>query len=113
MVIKVAFLISLTVALLSCGLASAVDQDYGSTVQAGDGLYTYDENNPPEVFFFPKDKAKWDGSKVTMSEWYMLTELQKEKFLSEYFQELNAKFNIDIDAIGAEYLNALNAFSAY
>lgn len=76
-------------------------------------IYAYDEKNPPEFFFFPKEKARWDGSKVSMSEWYMLTELQKEKFITEYFTQLQKQNNITIDVTDMDYLKALNVFSVY
>ncbi len=113
MINKYAFLTILLLGLV-CGCpVNADDQDLTSNEQSSTGLYYYDENNPPEVFFFPKEKAKWDGSKVTMREWYMLTEKQKEKYLDEYLQDLKAKNNVTIDIVSMEYLKALNAFSAY
>jgi hypothetical protein len=82
-------------------------------VESAESIYAYDEKDLPEVFFFPKEKARWDGSKVTMSEWYMLTELQKEKFIIEYFNQLQGQYNTTIDVMGTDYLKALNVFSAY
>lgn len=76
-------------------------------------IYSYSENNIPEVFFFPKDRARWDGSKVTMREWYMLTDLQKEKFVSEYLRELNKDYQGAMETLGLDYLKALNLFSYY
>jgi len=79
-----------------------------------DTLYAYDENNMPEVFFFPPEKAKWDGYKVTMKEWYLLTKLQKEKFIAEYLGELKKQYSASLEAVGMEdYLKALNLFSYY
>ena len=76
-------------------------------------IYSYREDDIPEVFFFPKEKARWDGSKVTMREWYMLTDMQKEKFVSEYFWELKQQYNGAMEALGLDYLKALNLFSYY
>ena len=88
-------------------------QDLQAPVSAGSSLYSYDEKDPPEIFFFPKEKARWDGSMVTMSEWYTLTELQKEKFLSEYLKQLQDQYKTSIEIMGMDYLKALNAFSSY
>lgn len=77
------------------------------------GIYEYDELNPPEVFFFPPERARWDGSKVTMKEWYTLTKLQKERFISEYTGELKKQYSDAIDIMGLDYLRALNIFSYY
>lgn len=76
-------------------------------------IYDYDENNPPEVFFFPADKARWDGNSVTMKEWYTLTKLQKERFINEYVGELKKQYNGAIEVMGLDYLRALNLFSYY
>ena len=78
-----------------------------------ESVYTYSQDDIPAVFFFPSDKARWDGAKVTMREWYTLTELQKEKFISEYVGELQKQYNQAIDVFGADYLRALNLFSRY
>lgn len=76
-------------------------------------IYTYSDNDIPEIFFFPKEKARWDGTKVTMREWYMLTDLQKEKFISEYIGEMKKQYQGAIDALGLDYMKALNLFSYY
>ncbi|GEM_PF-1648965 len=110
---RLLFIKALALIMLSWGVAHADNQDISSPEMPSNGLYAYDENNPPAIFFFPKDKAKWDGNMVTMREWYMLTEIQKEKFLSEYLQELKDEHGISIDVMGMEYLKALNIFSAY
>lgn len=88
------------------------EETESSLVNEG-GIYDYDEFNPPQVFFFPADKAMWDGSKVTMKEWYTLTKLQKEKFISEYIGELKRQYNDAIEIMGFDYLKALNLFSYY
>jgi hypothetical protein len=81
--------------------------------RTAESLYSYDPDNPPRYFFFPKEKARWDGSSVTLKEWYLLTDLQKEKFVSEYMAEVNRKYNAVIDVIGFDYISALNVFSYY
>ena len=50
-------------------------------------IYEYTRDNIPGICFFPADKARWDGSKVTAKEWHMLTDFQKIMFISEYIQE--------------------------
>jgi hypothetical protein len=108
---------TILIAIVSlCGLAQALepeDQDTSSPIMPLESIYSYNQNNAPEVFFFPKEKARWDGSRVTMREWYMLTEKQKEKFITEYLGEIRNKYNMDIDVTGTDYLKALNVFSAY
>jgi len=76
-------------------------------------IYAYKDDDVPQVFFFPKEKARWDGNKVTMSEWYMLTDLQKEKFVSEYLGELKKQYQGAFEILGLDYLKALDLFSYY
>ncbi len=76
-------------------------------------LFTYDEMNPPEVFFFPADKARWDGNKITVREWYMLSDSQKQKFISEYIGEIRKQYNSPVDIASMDYLKALNMFSYF
>ena len=76
-------------------------------------LYSYGEDDTPEVFFFPKEKARWDGTKVTMREWYMLAELQKEAFVAEYLGELKKQYKTAVEVAGLDYLRALDLFSFY
>ena len=102
------------ISLCSAGaLLQEDDRDSALDVSSGEGIYAYDQNRPPETFFFPKDKARWDGEKVTLSEWYMLTEIQKKKFIDEYISAIQGAYKIDLETIGADYLKALNIFSEY
>ena len=48
-----------------------------------------------------------------MREWYMLTDLQKEKFVSEYLGELKKQYQGAIEALGLDYMKALDLFSYY
>ncbi len=89
------------------------DEIRASGESAERSIYSYDENNAPLVFFFPKETARWDGSRVTMKEWYMLTSLQKQKFISEYIADLERQYRQSITVMGLDYLEALNAFSYY
>ena len=77
----------------------------------GESIYAYSESDLPQVFFFPKDKARWDGTRVTMREWYLLTPLQKQMFISEYIRLLEAQYQQTISVMGLDYLEALNVFS--
>lgn len=109
---KIALLASLAIFLLSTNIVLADESSANAKKDEG-GLYSYSENDIPEVFFFPPEKARWNGYKVTMKEWYMLTDLQKEKFINEYFGELKNQYNMSIEAAGLDYMKALNVFSYY
>ncbi|MDD4202681.1 MAG: hypothetical protein PHQ52_04365 [Candidatus Omnitrophica bacterium] len=53
-------------------------------INKGVEQYTYDTRNPPKIWFFPVKDAKWDGAKVTVKEWNVLTDEQKRKYVEEY-----------------------------
>lgn len=102
--------------LISAGIfiaASSWCDDAGVPYTKNADLFTYDEANPPAFFFFPSDKAKWDGTKITVREWYMLSEIQKERFITEYLDEMRKQYNSPIDVTGMDYLKALNMFSYF
>ncbi|MDO8525486.1 MAG: hypothetical protein Q7S07_03255 [Candidatus Omnitrophota bacterium] len=102
------------VLFLSCGVSCVFcEETQASYTRAEESIYSYSENDIPEAFFFPKEKARWDGAKVTMREWYMLTDPQKERFISEYFAEMNKEYQGAIEMLGLDYLKALNLFSYY
>lgn len=102
--------------LIFCSLLGAYavfgEEGVGSGKAEG-SIYHYSEDDAPEVFFFPPEKARWNGYAVTLKEWYMLTDLQKEKFISEYTEELRRQYRGAIEIVGLDYLKALNLFSDY
>lgn len=99
--------------ILQCATGIAWCLDPAQAPKSGSSVYEYDEKDPPAVFFFPPEKARWDGSRVTIREWYMLTETQKEKFISEYLEEIRKSYRSPIDVVGLDYLRALNMFSYF
>jgi hypothetical protein len=74
-------------------------------------IYAYSSDDIPDICFFPKDKARWDGSKITAKEWQMLTDFQKTMFISEYVKELEKAHKKSININGWDYLIALNGFA--
>lgn len=101
--------------LITCFIAPAYAETEEETplVQGEGSIYAYDEANPPAVFFFPADKARWDGTKVSIREWYTLSELQKQKFIAEYLDEMRKQYTSPIDVVSMDYLRALNMFSYF
>jgi len=76
------------------------------------GIYKYDKNNPPEVWFFPADKARWDGAKITAKDWHMLSNFQKVVFINEYIEYFGQRFYITIKGIDAySYSISLDNFA--
>jgi len=105
-----AMILSFAVMGLS-GVSLAADKGVSITPQSA--IYSYDENDLPAIFFFPPENARWNGNDVTMREWYLLTDLQKEKFISEYTEELKRKYKKTFEVIWEDYLGAMNTFSYY
>ena len=71
--------------------------------------YEYTNSEHIDVWFFPLDKAKWDGSKLNLLEWNLLVRAQKVMFIIEYMKQFNAQYhtniNVDIDRyiLGMDY----------
>lgn len=57
-------------------------------------IYRYDE--PPDVCFFPKEQAKWDGYKITNKNWNQLNDYLKFMFILEAVRELEKKESVMI-----------------
>ena len=99
--------------ILCCGRYAFCSGGEDIQTKTEGSVYSYTDDDIPKVFFFPKDKARWDGTKVTMREWYMLTDLQKERFVSEYLSELKKQYREAIEALDLDYTKALDIFSYY
>lgn len=73
--------------------------------------YEYSDEDIPDICFFPKEEARWDGSKITAKEWKMFTDFQKVMFIGEYIEQLENESNTTIEIDGWRYLIALNGFA--
>lgn len=93
--------------ILITSLSFAEEASFDPFPKNKNSTYEYDDNNIPEICFFPADKARWDGSKITAKEWSMLTDFQKTIFISEY---INTHYPI-IKINGWNYLVYLNKFA--
>ncbi len=60
--------------------------------------YEYSNDNIPDICFFPVEKARWDGYKVTNKNWSALTDFQKTMFIGEWVEETEKNENVTIDA---------------
>lgn len=76
-------------------------------------IYEYKQSNIPDAYFFPIDKAEWNGYEVTISNWGKLTDFQKASFISEGMEELVDKGQIKEQKIdGWRMIMALNHMSS-
>jgi len=50
----------------------------------------------PDICFFPKDQAKWDGYQITNKNWNKLNDYLKLMFILEGVQELQRRNRVNI-----------------
>lgn len=96
---------------LNAGKVTGWKREFASSPENKGSKYEYDSNERIDAWFFPKDRAKWDGSKLILLEWNKLTKAQKVTFIIEYLKEFNKQYHtniaVDIDRyiIGMDYFN--------
>jgi len=74
----------------------------------GKGIYQYHPDQMPKFLFFPKEKARWEGEKITAKEWELLTSVQKTGFITEYIEEIEKNFYISVQIDPLDYMIGLN-----
>lgn len=74
--------------------------------------YEYGNKTPISVWFFPKNKAKWDGAEVNLLDWNKLTQAQKIMFITEYIKQLNLQYNTSVDIDVDKYIIGMNYYSS-
>ena len=73
--------------------------------------YEYANNEHIDVWFFPSDKAKWDGSKLNLLEWNLLVRAQKVMFIIEYMKQFNAQYHTNIAVDIDRYILGMDYFT--
>ena len=58
--------------------------------------YFYSVDNIPKIFFFPVDKARWDGYRILTGSWRYLNIYKKIMFVTESIEEIKLKEHIAI-----------------
>ena len=66
-------------------------------INKGASDFDYDTRNLPKYWFFPAKQAKWNGTKVTVKDWNLFTDQQKQKYVEEYVA-------LAIDTLRDDYL---------
>lgn len=81
------------------GKVSGWDRSYVPSPPNKGSKYEFKEGERIEVWFFPKERAKWNGYELNILDWNKLTRLQKVMFIIEYVKQLNEehKTNVDVD----------------
>lgn len=83
-------------------------KEFDPTPKHKGSFYEYDEGERIDNWFFPKEKARWDGRALNMLEWHMLTNSQKTKFIVEYADLMEKEYNTDINIDIEKYVIAMN-----
>ena len=84
--------IGLVLVFLICGCATTGHQDKAK-VSAEDYSYT----DEPDICFFPRESAKWDGYEVNNKNWNKLTDFQKLMFIFEGSKEIERQKNVTVN----------------
>ena len=70
------------------------------------------EGEKIDRWFFPAGEAKWNGAKLTMIEWNMLTDTQKLMFLTECQNELKKEYGPGISIDMGKYIIAMDYYAS-
>ena len=76
----------------------------------GKGIFQYNPDGIQEFWFFPKDKARWDGASITAKEWNLLTKTQKTGLIVEYIEELERTLYIVLQIDAMKYMIGLDNY---
>jgi hypothetical protein len=71
-----------------CASAFAQEVRPAASALNEDSVYKSHSNKLPDVCFFPREKAFWDGYRVTNKNWEQLTDDQKTRFIAEGIEEI-------------------------
>jgi hypothetical protein len=86
-------------------------ENYNPTPKNEGSPYEFHEGEKIEKWFFPAGEAKWNGDRLTMIEWNVLTESQKVMFLTEYQNELKKEYGPNISIDMAKFILAMNYYA--
>ena len=99
-------------AIFICASASAQEMRPTASILNNDGIYKNHSNKLPDICFFPREKAFWDGYKVTSKSWKLLTDEQKIRFITEAIEEIQRNETLFVVIPAAEsLLSDMNAMA--
>jgi hypothetical protein len=76
-----------------------------------DSDYEYNQDERVDTWFFPSDKARWNGKDMTILDWPRLVRAQKVMFIKEYIDELNKARGSDVSVDIDKYILAMEHYS--
>jgi hypothetical protein len=96
---------------IDAGEVTGWKRGYASSPENKGSKYEYNHDENIDVWFFPADKARWDGSKVNLLDWNKLTRAQKVTFIIEYIKEINRLYKTDITVDIDKYILGMDYFN--
>ena len=95
---------------LKDGYVTGWKEAFNPTPQNKGSIYEYSEDDEITVWFFPAETARWDGEKMNVLDWHMLTDFQKIMFMTEYVEKLSAEYEKPINLDLNKYVLAMNHY---
>lgn len=87
-------------------------ENYNPSPKNEGSVYEVPKDEKIDKWFFPTEGAKWNGAKITMIEWNILTETQKVMFLMEYQNELKKEYGPGISIDTSKYIIAMDYYAS-
>jgi hypothetical protein len=94
------------------GKVTGWDRSYVPSPENKGSKYEYKEGEYIYVWFFPKEKARWDGGELDILDWNKLLRLQKVMFLTEYVKQLNEEHGTSISIDINKYILAMDFYAS-
>lgn len=88
--------IGLSLIILFCAYIFSPNVSFAQEQYSIKPDFSYDKSEFIENYFFPPEKAKWDGYEVLNSDWKLLDIHQKQKFVSEALKEIEMKEKVKV-----------------
>ncbi|MCX5678772.1 MAG: hypothetical protein NTY76_06665 [Candidatus Omnitrophica bacterium] len=94
------------------GKVTGWDRSYVPSPENKGSKYEYREGERIDVWFFPKEKSRWNGYELNILDWNKLIRLQKVMFLLEYVKQLNEEYKTDISVDINKYILAMDFYAS-
>lgn len=96
---------------INAGEVTGWKRGYASSPENKGSEYEYNNDERVDIWFFPKEKAKWDGSRVSLLDWHKLSRGQKVMFILEYIKQVNKEYNTNISVEVDKYILGMDYFN--
>lgn len=93
------------------GKVTGWDRSYVPSPENKGSKYEYREGERVDVWFFPKEKARWNGYELNILDWNKLIRLQKVMFIVEYVKQLNEEYKTNINVDINKYILGMDFYS--